>query len=70
MNDAQIREILAQEMESAGEKTLAVCIRDNVDNSVGGLAALAACRRVRDWAVKECAEKIDGVAESIRAVAE
>ena len=63
MNKEQIREILAQEMERGGEKRLAAAIREGSDNSIGGTAALAACIRVRDWAVGEGKEALDRIKE-------
>ncbi len=74
MNEAQIREILAQEYDKQdGMERIAAVVRDpasNVDMFKFEGAALAAMRRVRDFIVNECANAADDLVSSIKAKAE
>ena len=74
MNKDQMREILAQEYEQEeGMERIAALLRDPgsiVETFKFEGAALRALTRVRDWTVKECLERADGLRASIEAVAE
>ena len=70
MNEEQVREILAQVYEKHGWTFEAKKFREGVLHTHGMDLALQAGIRIRDWAVKECAERVAGIESSIAAVAE
>jgi hypothetical protein len=48
MNQQRLRDIFAEELEKNGEIGLARMVRLGYDNSMGGIAAMRALRRVAD----------------------
>ena len=53
LTDADLRRIFAEELEREGEPGLARYVRAGSDTSRGGLAAVAALKRVRDYYKRE-----------------